>query len=355
MNLTVLNVAYPFARVSADPVGGAEQVLSQLDQAVVQAGGRSIVIAAEGSRPAGTHLPVPQPAGEIDPRSRAFVYGEVRRLIAEALAQHRPHVVHFHGVDFQEYLPKAAVPAMVTLHLPLSWYDPAAFEDYGNRAWLIPVSWDQVRRGPANLQLADPIENGVDLEAFGMARKRRFALLLSRICPEKGIHLALDAAKQAGMPLIIAGSVFPYPEHRRYLEQEVLPRLDRERRWIGPISGARKRRLIAAARTLVVASTAQETSCLVAMESLASGTPVVALRSGALSDLVEHERTGVLVDRPEQLPEGIRAADHIVPQECRRVAEARFSLRTSLARYLEAYGRIAAGESPSLIGAGVAR
>jgi glycosyltransferase involved in cell wall biosynthesis len=355
MDLTILNVAYPFARVGADPVGGAEQVLTQLDRALAQAGGLSIVIAAEGSTPAGTHLPVPQPAGEIDAPSRTFAHREVRRLITEALVQYRPHLVHFHGIDFHEYLPAAAIPMIVTLHLPLSWYAPGALQTCEGRAWLIPVSQDQVRRGPANVSLADPIENGIDVEAFGLARKQRFALLLSRICPEKGIHIALDAAKQADMPLIVAGAVFPYAEHRLYFEREVLPRLDRERRWIGPVSGARKRHVIAAARCLIVASTAEETSCLAAMEALASGTPVVALRSGALSDLIDHERTGLLVDRPEQLPEALDAVDRIAPQECRRVAESRFSLRKTLSRYLELYRRIAAGEPLSLLGARAAQ
>ncbi len=50
-----------------------------------------------------------------------------------------------------------------------------------------------------------------------------FALLLSRICPEKGIHLAIEAAKRADMPLLIGGEVFPYPEHRRYFEDQGAP------------------------------------------------------------------------------------------------------------------------------------
>jgi glycosyltransferase involved in cell wall biosynthesis len=200
-----------------------------------------------------------------------------------------------------------------------------------------------VLRGSETAPLAIPIENGVDLDAFHLSPKKSFALLLSRICPEKGIHLALDAARRAGMPLLIAGEVFPYPEHRHYLRSEILPRLDHDRRWIGPVSGARKRRLISTARCLIVASTVEETSSLVAMEAAASGTPVVALRSGALPTVVEHERTGLLVDRPEDLPDALHAVQRLSLHECRRVAERRFSIRRTLSRYLAAYDRIAAG------------
>ena len=57
MRLTILNVAFPFARVSPDPVGGAEQVLAQLDRALVAAGHRSIVVASAGLGLASSHCP----------------------------------------------------------------------------------------------------------------------------------------------------------------------------------------------------------------------------------------------------------------------------------------------------------
>ena len=61
-NLTVVSVAYALAEIGPDAVGGAEQVVSALDHALVAAGHRSIVVAPSGSRVAGTHVatgPVP--------------------------------------------------------------------------------------------------------------------------------------------------------------------------------------------------------------------------------------------------------------------------------------------------------
>jgi glycosyltransferase involved in cell wall biosynthesis len=343
VSLTVLSVAFPLAPVSADPVGGAEQVLGRLDRALQAAGGRSVVVAAKGSTPAGELLAVPQPDDQIDAQGWAKVHESVRRLIREALSDAHPDVVHLHGIDFSNYVPTGGPPVLVTLHLPLAWYPAEALCAPARGVWLVPVSRDQARRATAGAKLALPIENGVEVDAFPACRKRRFAVALGRICPEKGFHLALDAARRARMPLILAGAVFPYPEHRRYFEEEIRPRLDHQRRWIGPVGGAAKRRLLASARCLLAPSLAPETSSLVAREALAAGTPVVALRTGALAETVEPGRTGVLVDDPDGLAEGIIRAGQLDPEECRDAARARFPARRMVARYFEIYERLANG------------
>jgi glycosyltransferase involved in cell wall biosynthesis len=349
MRLTVLNVAYPFAPVSADPVGGAEQVLSVLDRALVEAGARSVVLAAQGSAPVGELVAVPQPDGEIDEAGRKAVHGAVRARLAETIARLRPDVVHLHGIDFNDYLPSAGPPALVTLHLPLDWYPAEALAPQRRDVWLAPVSRDQARRRRPGARLTTPIENGVSLEAFQPRRKRRYALAMGRICPEKGFHHALDAARAAGMPLLLAGEVFPYTDHIRYFETEIRPRLDRRRRWIGPVTGPAKRRLVAAARCLVAPSLAPETSSLVAREALAAGTPVVGFRQGALVEAIEPGRTGILVDTPDALAQALVAAQDLDPGDCRRAAEQRFSDRVMIETYLAAYRSLAAGEGLPLM------
>ena len=341
MTLRVLSVAYPFAPVTADPVGGAEQVLGHLDRALVAAGHRSTVIASAGSAPAGALLAVPHLGQDIDPAGRVHVHDLVRRRMAEAMERERPDVVHLHGLDFEAYLPPPGVPLLVTLHLPLDWYAPAALRPTRPDTWLLPVSQDQARRGPPGLRLLPPIDNGVDLAAVAPRRKAGFALSMGRICPEKGFHLALDAARRADVPFLLAGSVFPYPAHKSYFAREIAPRLDRRCRWVGPLSGAAKRHALAAARCLVVPSLVPETSSLVAREALAAGTPVVALRNGALPDVVDHGRTGFLVDTPADLAAAIRQAGTLDPEACRAAAMARFDARRMAEAYLALYRRLA--------------
>src|SRR5579875_2270285 len=312
MSLSVLSIAYPLAPVSPDAAGGSEQILSLIDRALVRQGHRSVVIACQGSSVAGTLIEAPLPPGEWTDVARAAAHENYRALIRRALERWRFDLVHMHSLDFHAYLPPEGVPVLVTLHLPPDWYPDWVFRLGRRDTWLACVSAAQLRSCPPSPRLLEPVENGIPVERFPFnPAKRNFVLALGRICPEKGFHLALDAARAAGVPLLLAGDVFPYAAHRRYFDDEIAPRLDRLRRWIGPVSGPAKRRLIAAARCLVVASLAPETSSLVAREALAAGTPVVAVRNGALVEAVEDGRTGVLVDDPADLARAILAARDI--------------------------------------------
>lgn len=342
MTLTVLSVAYPFAPVTADPAGGAEQVLAQLDAALVEAGHRSIVVACEGSEVRGELVPTPACGTVIDDARRAQVHAAVRDAIAATLAQTDVDLVHLHGIDFAAYLPERG-RTLATLHLPIDWYDAAALRPVRPDLWLLPVSESQARRAPPDARLLASIGNGVDLSRFRpAAEKGSYVLVLGRIAPEKGFADAIDAAKLADVDLIAAGPAFPYPEHRRYLDDEVRPRLDARRRWIGAVAGDEKRRLLAGARCLLIPSTAPETSSLVAMEALASGTPVIAYRSGALPDVVEHGATGLIVDDVAGMAEAIGRIGAIDPARCRAAAEARFDVRRTTAAYLDLYAELAA-------------
>lgn len=346
--VTVLSIAHPFSPAGRDAVGGAEQILAALDAALVRAGHCSLVVACEGSTCKGTLIPTPCwtkiDVGAYEPAHRI-----VRETVQEALRRYPVDVVHFHGLDFAAYLPPPGLPALATLHLPPHLYPPEALFPKRPDTWLHCVSESQQSACPPGMPLLPLLPNGVDLHVFRpRPHKRPFTLALGRICPEKGFHLSMDAARRAGLPLLIGGETFPYPEHQRYYAEEIEPRLGDGCRFLGPLGLARKRRLLAAARCLVVPSQTPETSSLVAMEALASGTPVVAFRAGALPDIVEEGRTGFLVDSVEEMAEALRKAESLHPRECRRAAEERFSADTMIGRYLDLYHRLTEREEPSV-------
>lgn len=343
MTLTVLNVAYPFATVGPDAVGGAEQVLAQLDAALVAAGHRSIVLASAGSRTAGLLIASDAITGPITGDVRQRAWAKHRRHIAQALADWPIDVVHVHGIDFAAYLPQASgVPVLATLHLPPSWYPPEVFALHRPDVFLHCVSASQQRACPPGARLLPAVPNGVPVDALeAHCRKRRFALALGRICPEKNQHVALQAGQRAGMPVVLAGQVFAHEAHERYFREQVAPLLDRERRFIGALSFARKRRLLTAAQCLLLPSLAAETSSLAAMEALACGTPVIAYPSGALPEIVDDGRTGFIVRDAAEMAQAIEACASIDPERCRAVARERFAVEPMTRRYLATYRQLA--------------
>lgn len=337
--LSILSVAYPFAPVGTDPVGGAEQVLARLDRALVESGHRSSVIAAAGSSVVGHLRAIPPAYGVIDAAHRTRAYAAVRAAMSAALAQERIDLVHLHSLDFFEYLPPPGVPVLVTLHLPLALYPEQAFRLGRAGTWLLPVSASQAR-SRSGLPLLPPIENGVDLPPPSPHARRGYALALGRVCPEKNFADALDAAHSADCPLLLAGHVYPYPEHLHYFDSEIAPRLDRARRWLGRIAGARKRRLLAGARCVLIPSRIAETSSLVAMEALGAGVPVIAYPAGALPDIIEHGRTGFIAEDVASMADAIRASVRIDPEDCRRAARERFCAARMAEEYLTLYRRL---------------
>jgi glycosyltransferase involved in cell wall biosynthesis len=141
--------------------------------------------------------------------------------------------------------------------------------------------------------------------------------------------------------MLLAGRVFPYPDHVAYYERELRPLLDSSRRFIGSVNAVWRRRLLARACCVLIPSQAPETSSLVAMEAAMTGAPVIAFRSGALPEIVEHGRTGFLVNDEQEMAEAISHAGGIDSEVCRRVAEQRFSADVMCARYFELYRRMA--------------
>jgi len=343
MRLSVLSIAYPLAPIGPDAAGGSEQILTQLDRRLVRDGHHSVVIARQGSRAEGRLIEIPLDAAELDDDVRAAAQQRYRVAIRQAMARWDFDLIHMHSLDFHQYLPPEGPPVLVTLHLPPDWYPENIFRPARPRTWLQCVSASQLRACPPSSALLPPIENGVPVEHLSThVRKRNFALSLGRICPEKGFHLALEAAQLAGSPLIVAGEIFRYRAHEDYYQREMLPRLDgRLRRFIGPVGLGRKRRLLAAARCLLIPSLVPETSSLVAMEALACGTPVVAYPAGALPDIVEHGRTGFLVENPHQMARAIHDAAQLDPAVCRAAARERFSAERMMREYLSLYERLA--------------
>src|SRR5437667_4640669 len=153
MPLTVLNVGYPLARVAEDTAGGAEQVLAMLDEGLVRAGHRSVVIAPAGSECKGEFLPSLPVPDILDDAAQQSARRELREIVQRVVNSLSPDIVHLHGIDFLDYLPHPGVPVLVTLHLPPAWYPSQAFSPLRPDTHLVCVSESQARACPPGTEI----------------------------------------------------------------------------------------------------------------------------------------------------------------------------------------------------------
>jgi glycosyltransferase involved in cell wall biosynthesis len=348
MPLTVLNVAFAFAPVGPRAVGGAEQILTELDDALTAAAHTSLVLACEGSQAAGTLFTTPLLGSDLyDAHSRLWCAEQRQACLDRILSEHDVDLIHMHGLDFHEYKLPPDIPVLVTLHLPVSWYPREIWSRYSGKVQFQCVSETQRRSCPPELRDSSVILNGVALPAY-LKSKSDFALTLGRICPEKNQHEALEAGSLAGVRVLLGGQVFPYQDHRTYFYERIMPLLNGDdsgvpHEFLGPINPLRKQQLLGAARCLLHPTLAPETSSLVAMEALAAGTPVIAYPSGALPEIVDDGVTGFLVHNVEEMASAMNRVDEIRPEDCRAAARQRFSRERMIQHYFQLYSVMTEG------------
>jgi glycosyltransferase involved in cell wall biosynthesis len=333
--MRVLNVAYPLLPVGPGSGGGAEQILYLLDRGLAERHIDALAIAADSSQVSGKLWPTPLARDEITEAKRSEAHTVHRCTIKKVLGSEKVDVIHFHGLDFGAYLPKTSVAKVVTLHLPISWYNPASLAD--RDIHFVAVS--ETQAGSAgDKTISRVVRNGIDVTKHLPADcERRSLLWLGRVCPEKGTHIALQVARRTDLPLIVAGPVHPFASHRDYFHREVEPLLDNKRVYLGPVGLNDKTKLLSSARALLIPSVAPETSSLVAMEAASSGTPTVAFRSGALPEVVQDEVTGFIADDVDGMIEAVRRIGEISPLRCREYAVENFSSERMVNEYLSLY------------------
>lgn len=159
MHWVVLNVAYPFARVGPDAVGGAEQIVTQLDTALSRAGHDSIVMACEGSVTEGILLATNLPCDVPNEEERRKVYDQYRFTLHKFLEKWPIDLIHMHGVDFYEYLPPPGIPVLVTLHWPADSYPEEVFHIERPQTFLQCASGSQRNACPPCNNLLPDLES----------------------------------------------------------------------------------------------------------------------------------------------------------------------------------------------------
>jgi glycosyltransferase involved in cell wall biosynthesis len=354
----ILYVAYPLLTVSDDSAGGAEQVLWTLEREMARRGAFTTVAASTGSRVSGELLSTGDPCTQPDDYERRRVEHEdrvvdlVRRRQREGRAF---DLVHDQSGSFWRRAAEIDALVLATLHLPRSFYPAGSFDMVPENVSFNCVSASQARSFADLEMLLEVVPNGIALDnltgddgADGQrgAGDRKGLLWLGRICEEKAPHLALEIAASARLPITMAGQIYPFSYHQQYFEREVSPRLREipNAEFVSAPPVELKRQLLRQAKALLITSQADETSSLVAMEAAASGTPVIALRRGALPEVVQDGVTGFLVEDAAQAVLALQKVCGIDPKACVQYAQGNFSAAKMAERYSVVYEQLTCPE-----------
>jgi glycosyltransferase involved in cell wall biosynthesis len=234
-------------------------------------------------------------------------------------------------------------PVVNTLHGCWTDANESLYRAISHRIALTAISHDQASRTPDGVQIADVVHNGIALERYAFrAEKEDFLLFVGRASADKGPEVAIDVAKQVGLPLVMAIKVSE-PLEVEYFETMIAPALhgaDVDVR-VG-VGHDEKIDLMGRARAVLVPIRWDEPFGLVMAEAMACGTPVVAYRRGAAPEIVADGRTGYLIEPGDlgAFARATRTVDAIAPDACRARIENEFSAVRMVEHYTALYERL---------------
>ena len=231
-----------------------------------------------------------------------------------------------------------STPMVTTLHTPpFSWLQSAVLcERKQPKVHYVTVSRQNARSWSDYLEACPVIYNGIDLNKWRYSSRAEegTAVWFGRIVPEKGTHLAVQAAHWAGLRLHLAGPVCD----QRYFDEEVQPLLTIGDTYYGHLRHRELIDLIGMSSVFLCTPCWEEPYGLVVAEALACGTPVAAFRRGALPEIV-NINTGRFA-RPDDvasLAEAAWEASTLRRIDCRRRAEQVASMERMVDEYVDLY------------------
>lgn len=334
-------LAPPWFPVPPEGYGGIERVVSLLADGLVAAG-HDVTLFASGDSVTDARLEAVFPTAPSE--WIGHTYWELQHTLHALAAAHELDVVHDHtGLLGLALGGLVDLPLVHTVHGPLDGLPGELYEQVCAlvpQARLVSISASQRRPHPELPWLAT-VHNAVDLSLYpepptSRAERSDYLAFLGRMSRDKGAHRAIAVALEAGLPLRIAAKCRE-PLEVDYFERFVRRHLGGGIEYLGEVGHDDKVELLRHARALLCPISWEEPFGLAMVEAMACGTPVVATRRGSVPEVVEHGRTGIVVDEYTEMASRLGEVEALDPVEIRRSVEERFSPARMVAGYLAAY------------------
>ena len=226
-------------------------------------------------------------------------------------------------------------PIVTTIH---GFSSPAilpVYKEYNDSAYYVAIS--EADKSP-ELDYIATIHHGINLEQFPFRGEADdYLLFFGRIHPDKGVHEAVEVARKTGKRLIIAGIV----QDEVYFKDKIEPHIDGSMvEYIGSVGPEKRQAIMGGALALLHLIHFDEPFGLSVVECMACGTPVVAFGRGSMPELINHGRTGFIVDDIDAAVKVVNRIDTIDRRLCREEVEKRFTCQRMAHEYVGVYHQI---------------
>lgn len=336
--MRIAQIAPLWETVPPPAYGGTELVVSLLTDELVRRG-HEVTLFASGDSTTLANLDSIHPrALRLDQNIKEYGIYEMLHLTNAYERADEFDIIHSHvGCAALPYVKLVKTPTVHTLHGIFTPDNEKLFTHAKNQPY-ISISNSQ-RNTTLGLNYVATVYNGINVDIhkfYPQPQNPPYLAFLGRISPEKGAHLAIEIAKRSGWCLKMAGKIDAVD--RTYYETEIKPHIDGEQiQYLGEANHVQKNMLMGNAAVTLFPITWKEPFGLVMIESMAAGTPVIAIELGSASEVVADGQSGFLCHSVDECVAAIDRAVQLSRQGCRDYVTSRFSAQRMVDGYEAVY------------------
>ncbi|MBD2205324.1 glycosyltransferase family 4 protein [Calothrix sp. FACHB-1219] len=337
--MKIAQVAPLWERVPPPTYGGIELVVSHLTDELVRRG-HEVTLFASGDSQTLANLEAVYPrALRLDPNVKEYAVYEMLELSQVYQRSPQFDIIHSHvGISALSLASLVSTPTVHTLHGSFTKDNRIAFGHHKKQPY---ISISDAQR-QIDLNYFGTVYNGINPEDYPFKKQPQepeYLAFLGRFSPDKGPHHAIAIAKQSGWRLKMAGKIDLVDS--KFFEQEIAPHIDGQQiEYLGEVNHDEKAELLGNAAVTLFPIAWQEPFGLVMIESMATGTPVIAMNLGSVPEVIAHGATGFICQNYEQMAEIIPQALKLNRQTCRQYVENKFSVAQMVNGYEAIYEKI---------------
>ncbi len=322
--------------------GGIELVVSLLTEGLVK-NGHEVTIFASGDSHTTANL---TSVFDEAPSSKiGQVYPELYHCFQAYNIHEKFDLIHDHSGQIGPVIGSfISTPVHFTLHGPATDNALKLFGGLDKKVSFNSISEYQ-RNCFKGVNIIDTVYNAIDINQYPFNEDAEdYLLFLGRMSKEKGAHIAVKIANQLSMKLIMVTKINE-PHERKYFVEAVQPLIRENVLILGEIDRKRKAELYGKAYCTLFPIQWPEPFGLVMVESMATGTPVVATRNGATPEVIEDKETGFIVDDIDEMIEAVKKVEKIDRNKCRQLVKQRFTSDIMVEEYEKLYQKIISDKS----------